>query len=482
IPSSILIIGSGVFGLSTAYSLSKDSKFKGADITVVDRWPFPTTDGASIDTSRLIRADYADPAYARLALSARAHWRGDFGAQGRYHETGVVLTSAGKDGDYVSKSLANVRDLQRLEKERGSPQATRFEPLRSREEIRAVTKVGSSSGEQGYINFTSGWADSEASMRYLRRQVESLGRVRFVTGTIKAFIKSADGNRIDGAVLSDGTKLTASLTIVAAGAWSPALVDLRGIVTATGQVLSYVELSREEQEYLSKCPTQLNMSTGLFVVPPPPPRDSEAGSSCEASRHNYLKLARHGYGYCNPTTISHPETGEKVTVSLPHTAPSAPYAAQSVPMEAIEACRIALRDFLPSDLGSLPKGAPESIPSIRDRQFAFARLCHYADTPSGDFLIDYHPRYQKSLFVATGGSGHGFKFLPVLGDQIVQCLTGQRPEDFKDKWAWPAEDTIATWKAKCVEEGGQGWPGDGSRGGRMGMVLEEEMKKGRANM
>lgn len=48
IPSSILIIGSGVFGLSTALSLSKDPKFKETEITLVDQSPFPTPDGASV--------------------------------------------------------------------------------------------------------------------------------------------------------------------------------------------------------------------------------------------------------------------------------------------------------------------------------------------------------------------------------------------------------------------------------------------------
>lgn len=391
------------------------------------------------------------------------------------------MTSIGKDGDYVSKALKNVRELQQLEEERGIPETTRFRELRSPNEIRAETKLGAASGAQGYINYTSGWVDSEAAMRYLRRQVESLNRVRFVIGKVHRLVQSADRSKIVGALMADGTKLAAALTIVAAGAWSSALIDLRGMVVATGQVLAYIELSDEEQEYLSKCPTQLNLSTGHFVVPPPPPKNSEAGANCEASRHNYLKIARHGYGYSNPTTIPHPEDdcGEKITVSLPYTAPSSRYAAQSVPTEALGNCRNALRDFLPWNPVSLPAGAPKSIVSIRDRPFAFARLCHYADTPSGNFLISYHPRYQKSLFVASGGSGHGFKFTPVIGNEIVKCLMGECHEDFKEKWAWPSADTIKARRAECVEEGGNGWPSDGSRGGRMGMILEEEMKEGR---
>jgi glycine/D-amino acid oxidase-like deaminating enzyme len=48
IPGMILIIGSGVFGLSTAYALCRRKEFKKTKIVVIDRWPFPAPDGASV--------------------------------------------------------------------------------------------------------------------------------------------------------------------------------------------------------------------------------------------------------------------------------------------------------------------------------------------------------------------------------------------------------------------------------------------------
>jgi len=42
-------------------------------------------------------------------------------------------------------------------------------------------------------------------------------------------------------------------------------------------------------------------------------------------------------------------------------------------------------------------------------------MCWYTDSVDNSFVIDYVPGYNQSLFVASGGSGHGFKFLPVLG-------------------------------------------------------------------
>ena len=84
-------------------------------------------------------------------------------------------------------------------------------------------------------------------------------------------------------------------------------------------------------------------------------------------------------------------------------------------------------------------------------------------------MMSYHPQY-KGLFVATGGSGHGFKFLPIIGESIIECVLGNTPDDFKGKWEWPAQ--------RVPEDE---WPGDGSRGGPVGMKLAEETAKSRAS-
>jgi sarcosine oxidase/L-pipecolate oxidase len=202
-------------------------------------------------------------------------------------------------------------------------------------------------------------------------------------------------------------------------------------------------ISAAEQEALGDKPTLLNLSTGLFMIPP---------------SHNLLKIARHGHGYTNPTTTPHPEaadpeTAERITVSLPPT--------QSVPVPVPAEGQKACREFLAAVHPSI------ATPS---RPFTKSRICWYTDTRSGDFLIDYHPQY-KGLFVTTGGSGHAFKFAPVIGDAIVDCMLGKTPEDFKGKWGWPS--------TRVPEEM---WEGDGSRGGPTGMVLAEELAKGTSKL
>jgi glycine/D-amino acid oxidase-like deaminating enzyme len=56
----------------------------------------------------------------------------------------------------------------------------------------------------------------------------------------------------------------------------------------------------------------------------------------------------------------------------------------------------------------------EYIPGLADARVAKTRICLYNNTPDDDFLIDWHPRLDGVL-IATGFSGHGFKFGPLIG-------------------------------------------------------------------
>ncbi|KAK8164910.1 FAD dependent oxidoreductase [Phyllosticta citrichinensis] len=467
IPSSVLIIGSGVFGLSTAYALATKPKYKDTVITLVDRSSFPSRDSSSIDTSRIIRPDYADPAYAALADKAQELWRSsEWGADGRYTETGLCVTAGAGGTNYGIKSLKNVLDM---EAKKLSPNAkvTRkesrgfgrplIEVLENETDLRRVLGTGGINGVQGYVNWSSGWGDAEACMHYLNQKVASTQRVRCVRATVSRLDidHSASPKKVRGALLDDGRCLSADFTILATGAWTPALLDLRGIARSVAQTVGYITISDSETRALEKMPTALNLETGLFVISP---------------SANHIKLARHGHGYTNPTRIPHPELPleeayqNPITVSIPRTHLTDPPLPEHLPAEATAALRSLCTSLYPP--GAAPHDKSFSPLPIAERPFAGTRMCYYTDRPHCDFLIDYHPEYDGSLFVATAGGGHGFKFMPVIGDIIVQCIEGQTPAEFKQKWHWP--------ERRVPEEE---WDLDGSRGGPQGMILEEEYKK-----
>lgn len=53
-PKTVIIVGAGVFGLSTALAIA--NRYPSTNVTVVDRLTPPVPDGTSVDTTRCIRS------------------------------------------------------------------------------------------------------------------------------------------------------------------------------------------------------------------------------------------------------------------------------------------------------------------------------------------------------------------------------------------------------------------------------------------
>ncbi|XAO22077.1 hypothetical protein I312_100841 [Cryptococcus bacillisporus CA1280] len=81
------------------------------------------------------------------------------------------------------------------------------------------------------------------------------------------------------------------------------------------------------------------------------------------------------------------------------------------------------------------KAVGEIFPELRPIGITDTRMCWYTDSIDNSFVIDYVPGYSDSLFVASGGSGHGFKFLPVLGKHVANALE-KKPDQFTPLWHW----------------------------------------------
>lgn len=79
----------------------------------------------------------------------------------------------------------------------------------------------------------------------------------------------------------------------------------------------------------------------------------------------------------------------------------------------------------------------EFIPELIPCQVK-TRLCWYTDSFDNHFVVDFVPGVE-GLMVATGGSGHGFKFLPNLGGAVVDRIEG-RSNKMLDLWKWRSLD------------------------------------------
>ncbi len=87
-------------------------------------------------------------------------------------------------------------------------------------------------------------------------------------------------------------------------------------------------------------------------------------------------------------------------------------------------------------------------------------------SPKGDFIVSHHPTY-PSLFLATGGSGHAYKFFPVIGDKVVDALEGKLDPELRELWQWP----------EAMDEDNFEGTEDGSRSGSKRLLLMEELAK-----
>ncbi|HKX30265.1 MAG TPA: FAD-dependent oxidoreductase [Blastocatellia bacterium] len=62
------------------------------------------------------------------------------------------------------------------------------------------------------------------------------------------------------------------------------------------------------------------------------------------------------------------------------------------------------------------------IPGLKHAPLLESRVCQYENTSNGDFLIDRHPNFEN-VWLVGGGSGHGFKHGPALGEYVAELIT-----------------------------------------------------------
>ncbi|KAJ5380842.1 L-pipecolate oxidase [Penicillium cataractarum] len=408
---SIIIVGAGVFGLSTALELKRRGY---TDVTVLDRYNPPAVDGSSVDISRIIRIDYADPVYCQMAYEAYQGWKTEY--KEHYYESGFALLSETPENDWITKSAATVRANGGTVEDLDDASSL----------VKSYPNIQSNlAGMSGYLNRRGGWADAAGSIQKLasRCSVEGISIITGPRGSVVSLLR--EGSRVVGVNLVDGSSLRASRVILSTGAWTPRLLNVAHAASSSGQPVGFIQLTQEEARSLDNTPVMINMTTGVFVFPPTP------GS-------NILKLARHGYGYANEVTVD--VDGVKRTISAPKFDSSN-----------------SETGYLPEDADEdLRKGLRQFFPKFADRPWMNRRLCWYTDTPKGDFIIDNHPTLQ-GLFVATGGAGHGFKFLPILGKYIADCFENKASEELRQKWRLQPTPRDAP--------NGDGMKGDGSRAG-----------------
>ncbi|KAK9460108.1 FAD dependent oxidoreductase [Lipomyces oligophaga] len=398
--SKIIIVGGGAFGLSTAYHMLI-SGYK--DVTIVDRTTPPVPDGSSSDISRIVRADYDDLIYASMAREALVEWRSNAALAEAFHECGMLIMTPNEDGenDYLEQAYNNVKKL--------NGRAARLPTGADARKTLGLPYADALNSHSGYISYEAGWADANEAVAALFR--ECIGRgAKFVPGTMISIVHSDKKEKVSGIKLEGDEILSADFVVLATGAWTDSLFDTQSRALATGQPVAFIPVDTDEEfaEY-SQLPIYINFKTGFYIFPPHP-------------RDRVIKAARHSFGYTNfePTALD-PTRLSSQPQPVNFSAGELPKHLTTLPDDATDCIRHGLTTFLG--------------PQFAKKAFQKTRICWYTDTPTKDFLFDYPPGYEN-LFIATGGSGHGFKFLPVVGKYALGCIEKSLAQELLDKFAW----------------------------------------------
>ena len=370
---TVLVLGAGIFGLTAAIEL----RHRGYQVTVADPGPVPHPLAASNDVSRMVRMDYgADGFYTELCAKAIDGWHSWNRRWGKdlYHEDGFLLMSsvAMAAGSFEQDSYSLLTG-QGLPLERLKPgQLTNKYPLWSTDYY-----------IDGYFNPKAGWAEAAQTTAELKKDALATG-VSIVTGFAAVRLLQNAG-RVIGAVAADGKELHAEWVLVAAGVWTTVLVpELADRMWPVGQPIFYFKPSNLDD----------------YKPPVFPPWGADIPRSgwygFPANSEGVVKIANHG-------------PGRRV----------GPDVARVTLREQEDHCR----EFI-----------AQSLPSLATLPLEDSKLCLYCDTWDGDFWISRDPDRQ-GLVVSTGGSGHAFKFGPVLGKLAADALEGiENP--YSERFAW----------------------------------------------
>ncbi len=366
---NVVVVGAGVFGLTAALEL----RARGYSVIVIDPGPVPTPDAASTDITKCLRADYGDDAlYCDLMTRAFEGWDNwnELWNEPVYHQTGATFLSTEPmaPGGFEHDSYALLRA-------RGYP----LERLDAAAIARRFPAWADSGFVDGYLNPRSGWAASARIIAQLAEQAIARGVMLREHLTVTGLLER--GGRVVG-VVAGGAHIEGDAVLVAAGARTHELVgDLRDRMWASGH------------DVLLFCPDQ----TELFR---PPAFITWTADIARAGWYGFPALAD------GTLKIAHHGVGRRLEPGAPRT-----------PSDGVEG---AFRTFL-----------RERLPAAARAPVVGGRLCVYCDTFDGDFFIDRHPD-RPGLAVAAGGSGHAFKFAPVLGALTANAIEG-RPHP---RFAW----------------------------------------------
>lgn len=355
----VAVIGAGAFGGWSALHLQES----GARVTLLDAWGPGNSRASSGGETRVMRGTYGpDQPYTEMAACALKLWDKYERRWKRQllHRTGVLWMAAGRDDAF----------------ERGSVEALRAAKIRFAELSAAQMKK-----RWPQINFEGiQWGIFEPECGYLDARESCLAVVdAFVAagGEYRQLAVQSAGledGPLRALALSDGSGLKADLYVFACGPWLGKLFPqaVGNLVQATKQDVFFFGTPAGDDRFVDKNLPVWADHRGRF-------------------RYGIPSRDRRGFKIADDTRgpAFDPTSGERV-----------------VSQETLRD----VREYVAFRFPAL-KGAP----------LVETRVCQYEQTPDSHFIVDRHPA-SENVWLLGGGSGHGFKHGPAIGEMMAELI------------------------------------------------------------
>jgi sarcosine oxidase len=357
----VIVVGLGGMGSAAAYHLAA----RGQRVLGLDKFEPAHNLGSSHGGSRIIRQSYfEDPAYVPLLLRAYELWEAaerDSGAS--------LLTVTGGLMIGPPESLT-VSGSQRSAQEWGLP----HEMLDATEIRRRYPTLTPTDGEVALYETKAGFVRPEATVSAHIKLAAQHGAELHFSEPVQRWTALPGGGV---QVLTGAGMYTADRLVICPGAWAPQLLaDLGVPFTVERQVQFWFEPTGGVEPFLpDRHPIYIWEDEDSVQVYGFPAHDGPDGGAKVA-------FFRRGQE-CTPETIDRTVADEEVTT---------------------------IADHLASHIPTLPG------------RFLRAATCLYTNTPDEHFVIAVHPDHPQ-VTVACGFSGHGFKFVPVVGEIVADLAT-----------------------------------------------------------
>jgi sarcosine oxidase len=369
----IIVVGAGCFGAWIAYCLARS----GHAVTLVDAYGPGNSRASSGGETRVIRMGYgAQEIYTQWSWRSLERWKALFERADPtlLRETGVLWMARDEDA-LTTSTLATLKRV-------GVP----HERL-SRAQLESRWPQIDFGGVTWAIHEPqSGVLMARRAVAAVVREAEREG-VSYVAAAVQppvlAVQPPATGRgRIDTITTQSGQTIGAATFVFACGPWLPKLFpDLLGDrIFATRQEILYFGAPQGDGRFAPPAmPAWIDFGEEMYGIP-----DIEA-------RGFKIALDRHGPPF-------DPDTGDRV-------------AGQT--FDAVRAYLV------------------RRFPALRDAPLVAAEVCQYENSCNGDFLIDRHPELEN-VWLVGGGSGHGFKHGPAVGEYVARlvALGGEVDERF----------------------------------------------------